>query len=179
MRVISGIYKRRRFDVPHSFKARPTTDFAKENLFNVLSNYMDFEDGVRALDLFAGTGSISIELVSRGCDQVISVEKDRAHYAFICKVMQEVKTDKCLPICGDVFKYIKSGRDQFDFIFADPPYELKGLETIPDLIFENNLLKEDGLFVLEHGKKDNFEENPYFVERRVYGSVNFSLFRLK
>lgn len=81
MRVISGIYKRRRFDVPHSFKARPTTDFAKENLFNVLSNYMDFEDGIRALDLFAGTGSISIELVSRGCDQVISVEKDRDHYA--------------------------------------------------------------------------------------------------
>ena len=103
MRVISGIYKRRRFDVPHSFKARPTTDFAKENLFNVLSNYMDFEDGIRALDLFAGTGSISIELVSRGCDQVISVEKDRDHYAFICKIMQELKTDKCLPIRGDVF----------------------------------------------------------------------------
>ena len=114
MRVISGIYKRRRFDVPHSFKARPTTDFAKENLFNVLSNYMDFEDGIRALDLFAGTGSISIELVSRGCDQVISVEKDRDHYAFICKIMQELKTDKCLPIRGDVFKYLKSGREQFD-----------------------------------------------------------------
>ena len=180
MRVISGIYKRRRFDVPHSFKARPTTDFAKENLFNVLSsNYMDFEEGVRALDLFAGTGSISIELVSRGCDQVISVEKDRTHYSFICKVMQEVKTDKCLPICGDVFKYIKSGRDQFDFIFADPPYDLKGLNTIPELIFENNLLKEDGLFVLEHGKQDHFEEHPYFVERRVYGSVNFSFFRIK
>ena len=141
MRVISGIYKRRRFDVPHSFKARPTTDFAKENLFNVLSNYMDFEDGIRALDLFAGTGSISIELVSRGCDQVISVEKDRDHYAFICKIMQELKTDKCLPIRGDVFKYLKSEREQFDFIFADPPYELAGLETLPDLIFENNLLK--------------------------------------
>ena len=139
MRVISGIYKRRRFDVPHSFKARPTTDFAKENLFNVLSNYMDFEDGIRALDLFAGTGSISIELVSRGCDQVISVEKDRDHYAFICKIMQELKTDKCLPIRGDVFKYLKSGREQFDFIFADPPYELAGLETLPDLIFENKL----------------------------------------
>ena len=98
MRVISGIYKRRRFDVPHTFKARPTTDFAKENLFNVFSNYFDFEeDNVRALDLFAGTGSISIELVSRGCQQVISVEKDRDHYAFICKIMQEVKTDKCRP----------------------------------------------------------------------------------
>lgn len=178
MRVISGIYGRRRFDVPHSFKARPTTDFAKENLFNVLNNYMDFEDGVRALDLFAGTGSISIELVSRGCDQVISVEKDRDHHAFICKIMNEVKTDKCLPIRGDVFKYIKGGRQQFDFIFADPPYELTGLETLPDLIFENNLLNEDGLFVLEHGKKDSFENHPNFVERRVYGSVNFSFFSL-
>ena len=164
--------------MPRNFKARPTTDFAKENLFNVLSNYLDFEDGVSALDLFAGTGSISIELVSRGCDRVISVEKDRDHHAFICKVMQELKTDKCIPIRGDVFKFIKGSRQQFDFIFADPPYELKGLETIPNLIFENNLLKEDGLLVLEHGKTDNFEDHPNFVERRIYGSVNFSFFRL-
>ena len=177
MRVISGIYKRRRFDIPHSFKARPTTDFAKENLFNVLSNYLDFEDNIHALDLFAGTGSISLELVSRGCDQVISIEKDRDHHAFICKVMDEVKTDKCISIRGDVFKYIQSCHNQFDFIFADPPYELKDLETIPDLIFEHELLKEEGLFVLEHGKKNNFETHPHFIERRVYGSVNFSFFQ--
>lgn len=177
MRVISGIYKRRRFDVPRTFKARPTTDFAKENLFNVLNNYIDFEEGVSTLDLFAGTGSISIELVSRGCDRVISIEKEPAHHAFISKIMKEVKTDKCLPIRGDVFKFIKSSREQFDFIFADPPYALKELETIPELIFQNNLLKEGGLLVLEHGKDNNFEENPYFVERRVYGSVNFSIFR--
>ena len=178
MRVISGIYKRRRFDVPRTFKARPTTDFAKENLFNVLSNYIDFEEGgIRALDLFAGTGSISIELLSRGCDQVVSVEKDRDLYGFICKIMQEVKPDRCFPVRGDVFKYIQGSREQFDFIFADPPYELPGLETLPDLIFENNLLKEDCLFVLEHGKKNNFETHPHFVERRVYGSVNFSFFR--
>ncbi|MBQ8674009.1 MAG: 16S rRNA (guanine(966)-N(2))-methyltransferase RsmD [Bacteroides sp.] len=177
MRVISGIYKRRRFDVPRTFKARPTTDFAKENLFNVLSNYIDFEEGIHALDLFAGTGSISIELVSRGCDQVVSVEKDRDHHAFICKVMQEVKTDKCLPIRGDVFKFLRDSRSRFDFIFADPPYELKELESIPDLIFANNLLKEEGLFVLEHGKQNSFEQHPHFVERRVYGSVNFSFFR--
>ncbi len=176
MRVISGIYKSRRFDVPHSFKARPTTDFAKENLFNVLSNRLDFEDGLYALDLFAGTGSISIELVSRGCQQVVSVEKDRDHYAFICKVMKEVKTDKCLPIRGDVFKYIQGCRQQFDFVFADPPYELPNLETLPDLVFEHGLLKPDGLFVLEHGKKNSFEQHPHFVERRVYGSVNFSFF---
>ncbi len=177
MRVISGLYKSRRFDVPRSFKARPTTDFAKENLFNVLSNYIDFEDHITALDLFAGTGSISIELISRGCDQVVSVEKDRDHHTFICKVMKDVKTDKCIPIRGDVFRFIKTGKGQYDFIFADPPYELKDLTTIPDLIFENNLLKEGGLFVLEHGKKDNFEEHPHFIERRAYGSVNFSFFR--
>jgi 16S rRNA (guanine966-N2)-methyltransferase len=117
-------------------------------------------------------------LVSRGCDKVISVEKDSQHYAFICKVMQEVKTDKCFPIRGDVFKYIENSSEKFDFIFADPPYELKGLETISQLIFEKGLLKEDGLFVLEHGKTNNFEDDPHFVERRVYGSVNFSFFRL-
>lgn len=178
MRIISGIYKRRRFDVPKTFKARPTTDFAKENLFNVLlSNYMDFEEGVTALDLFAGTGSISIELVSRGCDRVISVEKEGAHHAFISKIMKEVGTDKCLPIRGDVFKFISGSREQFDFIFADPPYELKELDTLPELIFKNNLLKENGLFVLEHGKQNHFEDNPHFLERRIYGSVNFSFFQ--
>ena len=174
MRVISGIYKRRRFEVPRTFKARPTTDFAKENLFNVLGNYIDFEEGISALDLFAGTGSISIELVSRGCDRVISVEN---HHAFICKIMKELQTDKCIPLRGDVFKFINSGREQFDFIFADPPYELKELETIPDLIFQKELLKEGGMFVLEHGKQNNFEDHPHFVERRVYGSVNFSFFK--
>lgn len=162
MRVISGIYKRRRFDVPHTFKARPTTDFAKENLFNVLNNYIDFEDGITALDLFAGTGSISIELVSRGCDQVISVEKDPQHHAFISKVMREVKTDKCIPLRADVFKYIEKCGLQFDFIFADPPYALKELASIPDLIFQYNLLKPEGIFVLEHGKDLNFENHPCF-----------------
>ena len=178
MRVISGIYKRRRFDVPHTFKARPTTDFAKENLFNVLSNnYFDFEDGVTALDLFAGTGSISIELVSRGCDRVISVEKDPQHLSFISQVMREVKTDKCFPIRADVFRFIDKCSEQFDFIFADPPYALKELESIPTRIFESGILKEDGLLVLEHGKEKHFEDDPHFIERRAYGSVNFSFFK--
>jgi 16S rRNA (guanine(966)-N(2))-methyltransferase RsmD len=172
------MYKGRRFDVPHSFKARPTTDFAKENLFNVLANRIDFDDEeLTALDLFAGTGSITIELLSRGCGKVVSVEKDRDHYAFISKIVKELKTDRSILIKGDVFKFIKGGRSEFDFIFADPPYELEGLETIPDLVFGNNLLREDGIFVLEHGKKNNFEEHPHFVERRVYGSVNFSFFK--
>ena len=153
--------------MPRTFKARPTTDFAKENLFNVLSNYMNFEEGIVALDLFAGTGSISIELVSRGCDRVISVEKDGAHHAFISKIMKEVQTDKCLPIRGDVFKFINGSHERFDFIFADPPYELKELETIPDLIFKNNLLKEDGLFVLEHGKKITLKIIPIYRKKGI------------
>ena len=177
MRVISGEFKRRHFDVPKTFKARPTTDFAKENLFNVLNAYFDFSDGVTALDLFAGTGSISIELVSRGCDKVISIEKDRQHHAFIKKVMAEVKTDRCLPICGDVFKFVSKTSESFDFIFADPPYALKELGQIPDLIFSTSILKEDGLFVLEHGKDYDFSDHPHFVEHRVYGSVNFSFFK--
>ena len=143
----------------------------------MLSNYIDFEEGVTALDLFAGTGSISIELVSRGCDRVISVEKDPQHYAFISKVMNEVKTDKCFPLRGDVFKYIERCGEKFDFIFADPPYALKELASIPDKIFENELLKEDGIFVLEHGKDLSFEEHPHFLEHRHYGSVNFTFFK--
>ena len=142
----------------------------------MLNGYIDFEDGVTALDLFAGTGSISIELVSRGCDQVISIEKDPQHYAFISKVMKEVKTDKCFPLRADVFQYMERCHQQFDFIFADPPYALKNLAEIPDKVFEHKLLKEDGLFVLEHGKDLSFENHPYFVEHRHYGSVNFTFF---
>lgn len=177
MRVISGIYKHKHFDVPRTFKARPTTDFAKENLFNVLNNYIDFEDNMSALDLFSGTGSISLELLSRGCDKVISVEKDQQHHAFISKVMREIKTDKCFPLRADVFRFIGKCNESFDFIFADPPYALKELPTLPDLVFEHQLLKPEGLFVLEHGKDLSFETHPHFLEHRHYGSVNFSFFK--
>lgn len=177
MRVISGIYKGRRFDIPSTFKARPTTDFAKENLFNVLTGYIDFDENVTALDLFAGTGSISLELLSRGCGRVISVERDMQHYAFIRKVMAEIKADEWFPVKGDVFRYIGKCRETFDFIFADPPYALKELESIPSKIFEYKLLKPNGLFVLEHGKDRTFDTDLHFVEHRSYGSVNFSFFR--
>lgn len=176
MRIITGIYKGRRFDIPKNFKARPTTDFAKENLFNVLNAYIDFEDA-SALDLFSGTGSISLELISRGCHIVIGVEADRDHHRFITECMKKLGTDKAVPIRGDVFKFIKSCRQQFDFIFADPPYALDNIDTIPDLIFEHNLLKPDGILVVEHGKANNFVCHPRYLEHRVYGSVNFSIFR--
>ena len=196
MRIITGRYKGRHFDIPRSFKARPTTDFAKENIFNVLTQYIDFE-GTEALDLFSGTGSITLELLSRSCSRVVSVELDRDHHRFICdcigKLLNKQRTDtdnngqseivrvspmpNCLPLRGDVFRYIKSCKQQFDFIFADPPYALKELPTIPSLIFERGLLKDDGIFVFEHGKDYDFSDDPHFVEHRCYGSVNFSIFR--
>ena len=120
---------------------------------------------------FSGTGSISIELVSR------FVLGKKKHLSFISQVMREVKTDKCFPIRADVFRFIDKCSEQFDFIFADPPYTLKDLESIPTRIFESGILKEDGLLVLEHGKENHFEDNPHFIERRAYGSVNFSFFK--
>ena len=178
MRIITGIYKGRHFDIPRTFKARPTTDFAKENIFNVLTGYIDFE-GATALDLFSGTGSISLELLSRGCKQVVSVELDRDHHRFIQECLKKLNTDKCVPIRGDVFRFLKSCKQQYDFIFADPPYALKELPQIPDIIFERQLLKEDGLFVFEHGKDYDFSNHPHFLEHRSYGSVNFTLFTAK
>ena len=177
MRIITGKYKGRHFDIPRTFKARPTTDFAKENIFNVLTAYLDF-DGLTALDLFSGTGSITLELLSRGCSQVVSVELDRDHHRFIQQCVQKLGAGldvQC--IRGDVFRFVKGCHRQFDFIFADPPYALPQLPQIPDLIFERDILAPDGLLVFEHGKDNDFTSHPRFLEQRHYGSVNFSLFR--
>ena len=196
MRIITGKYKGRHFDIPRTFKARPTTDFAKENIFNVLIQYVDF-DGAEALDLFSGTGSITLELLSRGCSRVVSVELDRDHHRFIQDCLKKLGAGasvpavrsgsaaadnrgtipQMIPIRGDVFRFVKSCHQQFDFIFADPPYALKEIPTLPDLIIERELLKPDGIFVLEHGKDNDFSQHPHFVEHRQYGSVNFSIFR--
>lgn len=176
MRIISGIYKRRRFDVPKSFSARPTTDFAKENLFNVISNLIDLE-GLDALDLFSGTGSISFELISRGCRKVTAVEKNAAHASFIAKVGGELKTNALNLIRGDVFRFLSTAKkEQFDFIFADPPYALVELEEVPRLVIERDLLREGGIFIMEHPKTNDFSSLPYFYQHRIYGSVNFSIF---
>ena len=175
MRIITGKYKGRHFDIPRSFKARPTTDFAKENIFNVLAGYIDFE-GAKALDLFSGTGSITLELLSRGCSHVVSIEQDRDHHRFICDCLKKLNDKQALPLRADVFRFLKSCHEQYDFIFADPPYALKELPQIPDLVIEKKLLKPDGIFVFEHGKDYDFSQHPYFREHRAYGSVNFSIF---
>lgn len=178
MRIISGKYKGRRISAPSNITARPTTDFAKEGLFNLLNNRMDF-DGIDVLDLFAGTGGIGIEFVSRNCNSVISIEQNERHCAFIRKVCAELKVTNLTLMKTDVFKFISSCHSQFDMIFADPPYELDKLPEVPDLVFSHNMLKPDGLLVLEHSSKNNFNLHPNFVDHRNYGSVNFSFFENK
>ena len=140
-----------------------------------MQNYIDFEDAT-ALDLFAGTGSISLELVSRGCSRVISVEADRDHANFIRECFKKLGEDKDLLIRGDVFRFLRTCKQKFDFIFADPPYALEKLPEIPDLVLNGDLL-EEGIFVFEHGKNYDFSDHPRFLEHRSYGSVNFSIFR--
>lgn len=145
----------------------------------MLQGYIDFDEAI-ALDLFSGTGSISLEMLSRGCRQVVSVEADRDHANFIRQCMQKLGDENCSMIRGDVFRFLKSCRQQFDLIFADPPYALKELPDIPDIITPKEgggLLAEGGIFVFEHGKQYDFSQHPRFVEHRAYGSVNFSLFR--
>ena len=175
MRIVSGTHKGRRITPDKNFKARPTTDFAKENLFNVLNNLVEIED-LTVLDLFGGTGGISYEFASRGAEKVICVELNHRHFAFIQKTVQELDFDQILPIKSDVFRFIKSCRQKFDLIFADPPFDLKTIATIPDLILEKDLLNEDGILIVEHGSKNDFSTHPNFSEKRTYGSVNFSFF---
>mgnify|MGYP002520855472 FL=1 len=161
---------------PKNITARPTTDFAKESLFNLLSNRIDFED-CEMLDLFAGTGGIGIEFVSRGASEVTAVELAHTQQNFIISACKQLSIRNMTVIRGDVFKYINACHLQYDFIFADPPYALETLATLPDLIFEKQLLKQDGLFVLEHGKDYDFSNHPHFDLHRAYGSVNFTFFK--
>lgn len=161
---------------PKNITARPTTDFAKESLFNLLQNRMDFE-GVDMLDLFAGTGGIGIEFVSRGARSVTSVEMAHVQQSFIISACKQLGIQNLSLVRGDVFKYLAACRLQYDFIYADPPYALEKLPTIPDLIFQHNVLKEGGIFVLEHSKADDFSQHPHFVEHRTYGNVNFTFFQ--
>lgn len=176
MRIIRGKYGRRRFDVPTNISARPTTDFARENIFNVLENMMDF-DGIKAIDLFAGTGAISLELVSRGAAEVTAVEKAPTQFRFIEKVRQQLNCKELRVVRGDALKYIESVQAPVDFIFADPPYDMEGFDQVPEAILRSGACGDNTLVVVEHSKARDFSALPGFRERRVYGSVNFSIFR--
>lgn len=176
MRIISGKCGGRTIVPPKNLRARPTTDFAKENLFNVLGNILDF-DGLEVLDLFAGTGSISYEFASRGAASVTSVEINAVHYDFIRSTARAFSLDAIHPVKANVFLYLKSCSKKFDVIFSDAPYDLEGSEMVVDLVLGNDMLKEDGIFVFEHPKDKKFDGHPRLSGVRNYGSVHFSIFR--
>ena len=176
MRIISGKYKGRTINPPKNLRARPTTDFAKENLFNVLTNMVDYEE-CDVLDLFAGTGSISYEFASRGARSVTSVEINPVHFNFIRSTARELGFGNMFVLKANVFLYLKSVTKQFDLIFSDAPYDLEGSEKVVDAVFEKDLLREDGIFIFEHSAKQDFSSHPNFYQLRSYGSVQFSFFK--
>lgn len=176
MRIIRGKYGRRRFNVPRNITARPTTDFARENLFNVLENLIDME-GITALDLFAGTGAISLEMLSRGAIRVTAVEKAQVQVGFLKSVRTTLNAQNLTIIKGDVFRYLSNATGSYDLIFADPPYDMERFDDVAEMVLSSDLLKADGIFILEHGKVRDYTTLPGFQRRLTYGSVNFSLFR--
>lgn len=177
MRIIRGKYGRRRFSVPTNITARPTTDFARENIFNVIENLVDLED-LKCLDLFAGTGAVSFELLSRGAASVTSVEKSATQARFIEKVKQELNDRNLHLLRTDALRYIRDSSTSFDFVFADPPYDLDGFGDIPQMVLESRLLHPGCIFIIEHSKKYDFSSLPHFIDHRAYGSVNFSIFKI-
>lgn len=175
MRIVGGKYKGKRFSPPKNIKARPTTDFAKEGLFNLLTTRFDISDAT-VLDLFAGTGSIGFEFASRGAQHVICVDHSLQSFKFItkaCAIMQiaDVKVTK-----AEVFRYLKKVNQKFDLIFADPPYHLKNIDQIPVIVFDFGLLNDAGLLIVEHAKEVDLSKHPNFTEQRSFGKVNFSFF---
>ena len=150
---------------------------ARENLFNVLVNIIDLE-GKTALDLFAGTGAMSFEFLSRGCAHVTSVEKARTQAEFIKKVQNQLGDPNLTLVRGDVFKFLATCRQSFDIIFADPPYDLPRFGDIPELVLQSPLVHEGTLFIMEHPREHDFSALPHFSQQRVYGKVNFSLFEI-
>lgn len=177
MRIVSGTLRGRRVEPPDSFQARPTTDFAKENLFNVLANFVDFE-GSTVMDLFAGSGSIGYEFASRGCPHVTAVEKRPAHAQFIRATARRLGLDGILDVrLADALKEV-ARPGHYDIVFADPPYDLPEVDTLPDLaLAEPSALKPGGLLIVEHSIAGRFNTHPHFWQTRAYGKVNFTLFR--
>jgi 16S rRNA (guanine966-N2)-methyltransferase len=176
LRIIGGKYKGRRIVPPQGFKARPTTDFAREGLFNILNNRVDFEE-VIVLDLFSGTGSISYEFASRGAREIHLVEQDVRHISGIRRIIKDMDLNNIKPIHIDVRAYLKTCSASYDIVFADPPYDLKWLKEIPDMVFGSGVIKENGFFILEHPRNMSFSGHRLFFEHRHYGGVNFSFFR--
>ena len=179
MRIISGEFGGRRINPPPNMPhTRPTTDIAKEGLFNILQHRVNF-DGIKTLDLFGGTGSISYELASRGAADLTVVEKDPAMYEFVKKTIGALKIGNCKVIRMDVFSFLSSCSEQYDFIFAGPPYALGTIDELPKIIITKRLLTTDGMFVLEHTPRNNYEKFEGYDFQRNYGTTIFSFFKNK
>lgn len=174
MRIISGRLKGKRIVAPGNLPVRPTTDFAKEGLFNILHNNFDFED-LQVLDLFCGTGNISFEFSSRGA-AIMAVDADYGCHRFVSKTADQLGFDQLIPIKSDVFKFIAACNQSFDLVFADPPYDLPEFPELIESIIQKGLVKPEGWLVIEHDKRHDFSGIPQFEKVRKYGKVNFSLF---
>lgn len=175
MRIISGQYKGRKIHAPSGLPVRPTTDQAKESLFNVLSNDYDFTE-ITVLDLFAGTGNISLEFLSRGAQKVVSVDANQHCFMFHKHMKELWNINQYFPYKNDVFRAVKMLTEKFDIVFADPPYQMKNIAEVPDVILNNDLLKEGGTLIVEHGRETIYE-HLRLTETRSYGNVHFSFFK--
>ena len=175
MRIIGGKLKGKAILPPSGYQARPTTDFAKEGLFNILNNEYEF-DGLAVLDLFGGTGSISFEFASRGASEIICVEMNPSNASFIKSQAAGLGADAVSVVRHNVFDFLKICTKRFDIVFADPPYAMDGIETIPDRVFAAGIIVPDGYFILEHSGGHSFEDHPFFVKEKRYGNVHFSFF---
>lgn len=175
MRIIGGKYGGRIFRPNKKFKARPTTDIAKEGLFNILGNRYEFSTRT-VLDLFSGTGSMGYEFLSRGCKSATLVEKNFNHYRFIMEVVNTLKIENVSVFKADVFRFVQKTPEKYDIVFADPPFDLPNFSDVPDAVLDAGILAPDGLLIVEHPKEQDFSAHPNFKEIRNYGKVNFSFF---
>ncbi|MEO6221526.1 MAG: RsmD family RNA methyltransferase [Ginsengibacter sp.] len=176
MRIITGKYGGRKIYPPSKMPyTRPTTDVAKEGLFNILENNISIP-GLKTLDIFGGTGSISYELASRGAGDLTIVEKDLKMHAFIQKSISELKIENCKTLKMDVFRFLENCSEKYDLVFAGPPYALQEIDELPKLIRAKNLLSKNGWFILEHTPSNNYEKEPMFKSMRNYGTTVFSIF---
>ncbi|MDE6493487.1 MAG: RsmD family RNA methyltransferase [Bacteroidales bacterium] len=176
MRIISGTFKGRRFQAPGNLPVRPTTDAAKESLFNILGNHLDWNE-LDVLDLFAGIGGISLEFISRGARLVHAVDSFPGCTKFIQGMAQKLEIDNLQVFKQDAFEYLKRTRFSYNLIFADPPYQMPDIADIPDIVLNSDCLVKDGFFILEHADRYHFDQDPRCIEERRYGKVHFSFFR--
>jgi 16S rRNA (guanine(966)-N(2))-methyltransferase RsmD len=175
LRIIGGRHKGKQIHAPKNLPVRPTTDFAKEGLFNILNNRINF-DGLIVLDLFCGTGNISLEFASRGAEKIYAIDKHSPCLFFLKDTAKQLQLPTIFTERADVFKYLEKSTGKYDVVFADPPYELDNIASIHELVFKNNILAPEGLLIIEHGPRTDLSQCVNYTETRKYGNVHFSFF---